>query len=146
MWWVVVAATVEPQSGVEQSAEVLTPPASFDRCPAAAPGAASLGPCPTTLPLRQCLFLMWCMAPAPWNGSQLLYQAVIRPCFLRHHQAVDNALGSLGTAALDAASGVTREGTAAAPLPAAPPPGRGRLPVRSPCLSVTPGGLRCPSR
>ncbi|XP_026720765.1 receptor expression-enhancing protein 6 isoform X2 [Athene cunicularia] len=57
----------------------------------------------------KCLFLLWCMAPVSWNGSQVLYQKVIRPCFLRHHEAVDSMLGNLSTKALDAASGVARE-------------------------------------
>ncbi|XP_054038189.1 receptor expression-enhancing protein 6 isoform X1 [Rissa tridactyla] len=57
----------------------------------------------------KCLFLVWCMAPVSWNGSQVLYQNIIRPCFLRHHQTVDNVLGNLSTKALDAASSVTRE-------------------------------------
>ncbi|NXX57547.1 REEP6 protein, partial [Scopus umbretta] len=60
----------------------------------------------------KCLFLVWCMAPVSWNGSQVLYQNVIRPCFLRHHQTVDDVLGNLSTKALDAASSVTREGKA----------------------------------
>lgn len=66
----------------------------------------------------QCLFLVWCMAPVSWNGSQVLYQNIIRPCFLRHHQTVDNVLGNLSTKALDAASSVTREGNAGPPVPA----------------------------
>ncbi|KAM6231811.1 receptor expression-enhancing protein 6 isoform 2-T2 [Spheniscus humboldti] len=57
----------------------------------------------------KCLFLVWCMAPVSWNGSQVLYQNVIRPCFLRHHQTVDNVLGNLSTKALDTASSITRE-------------------------------------
>uniref|UniRef100_A0A8C3J626 Receptor expression-enhancing protein n=1 Tax=Calidris pygmaea TaxID=425635 RepID=A0A8C3J626_9CHAR len=57
----------------------------------------------------KCLFLVWCMAPVTWNGSQVLYQNVIRPCFLRHHQTVDKVLGNLSTQALDTASSVTRE-------------------------------------
>ncbi|XP_025920531.1 receptor expression-enhancing protein 6 [Apteryx rowi] len=65
----------------------------------------------------KCLFLVWCMAPVSWNGSQVLYQKVIRPCFLKHHQAVDNVLSNLSTRALDAASVVTREGNDS-PLPA----------------------------
>ncbi|KAK2542244.1 Reep6 [Columba guinea] len=56
-----------------------------------------------------CLFLLWCMAPISWNGSQVLYQNVIRPCFLRHHQTVDSVLGNLSSRALDMASSVTRE-------------------------------------
>lgn len=53
------------------------------------------------------------MAPVPWNGSQLIYHSVIRPFFLKHHQAVDNMMGDIGTRALDAASSVTREGDSA---------------------------------
>ncbi|NXL68070.1 REEP6 protein, partial [Chordeiles acutipennis] len=60
----------------------------------------------------KCLFLLWCMAPVSWNGSQVLYQSVIRPCFLRHHEAVDSVLGSISSKALDAASTVTRQGNA----------------------------------
>lgn len=56
------------------------------------------------------------MAPVSWNGSQVLYQNVIRPCFLRHHQTVDNVLGNLSTKALDAASTVTREGNGGPPV------------------------------
>ncbi|XP_069646668.1 receptor expression-enhancing protein 6 isoform X2 [Haliaeetus albicilla] len=62
----------------------------------------------------KCLFLVWCMAPVSWNGSQVIYQNVIRPCFLRHHQTVDNVLGNLSTKALDVASSVTREASGAA--------------------------------
>ncbi|NXV79707.1 REEP6 protein, partial [Atlantisia rogersi] len=47
----------------------------------------------------KCLFLVWCMAPVSWNGSQLLYKNIIRPCFLRHHHTVDNILGHLSTKA-----------------------------------------------
>ncbi|XP_068276950.1 receptor expression-enhancing protein 6 isoform X1 [Nyctibius grandis] len=62
----------------------------------------------------KCLFLLWCMAPVSWNGSQVLYQNVIRPCFLKHHEAVDNMLGSISSKALDAASTITREAATAA--------------------------------
>lgn len=58
------------------------------------------------------------MAPVSWNGSQVIYQNVIRPCFLRHHQTVDNVLGNLSTKALDVASSITREGNAGPPVPA----------------------------
>nr|XP_023827362.1 receptor expression-enhancing protein 6-like [Salvelinus alpinus] len=27
----------------------------------------------------KCLFLLWCMAPVTWNGSQILYNRVVRP-------------------------------------------------------------------
>uniref|UniRef100_A0A8C9MUV8 Receptor expression-enhancing protein n=3 Tax=Carduelinae TaxID=37599 RepID=A0A8C9MUV8_SERCA len=72
----------------------------------------------------KCLFLVWCMAPVPWNGSQLIYHSVIRPFFLKHHQAVDSMMGDIGTKALDAASSVTREGDSGPPVPPpAPCPG-----------------------
>uniref|UniRef100_A0A674IF46 Receptor expression-enhancing protein n=1 Tax=Terrapene triunguis TaxID=2587831 RepID=A0A674IF46_9SAUR len=61
----------------------------------------------------KCLFLVWCMAPVSWNGSQVLYQNVIRPFFLKHHRVVDSVISDLSGTALDAASTVTREGTAA---------------------------------
>ncbi|NXG52870.1 REEP6 protein, partial [Psilopogon haemacephalus] len=66
----------------------------------------------------KCLFLVWCMAPVSWNGSQVLYQNLIRPCFLRHHRAVDKVLSNFGTKALDAASSVTREGSSGPCVPA----------------------------
>ncbi|XP_033926531.1 receptor expression-enhancing protein 6 isoform X1 [Melopsittacus undulatus] len=62
----------------------------------------------------KCFFLLWCMAPVPWNGSQVLYQNIIRPWFLRHHRTVDSVLGNLSAKALDAASSVTREASGAA--------------------------------
>ncbi|NXN24693.1 REEP6 protein, partial [Nycticryphes semicollaris] len=65
----------------------------------------------------KCLFLVWCMAPVTWNGSQVLYQNVIRPCFLKHHETVDKVLGNLGTKALDTASSVTREGNVGPTVP-----------------------------
>ncbi|XP_031948654.1 receptor expression-enhancing protein 6 isoform X3 [Corvus moneduloides] len=57
----------------------------------------------------KCLFLVWCMAPVPWNGSLIIYHSFIRPCFLKHHQTVDYMMGDIGAKALDAASVVTRE-------------------------------------
>uniref|UniRef100_A0A452GVM8 Receptor expression-enhancing protein n=1 Tax=Gopherus agassizii TaxID=38772 RepID=A0A452GVM8_9SAUR len=57
----------------------------------------------------KCLFLVWCMAPVSWNGSQVLYQKVIRPFFLKHHRIVDSVISDLSGTALDAASTVTRE-------------------------------------
>lgn len=72
----------------------------------------------------QCMFLVWCMAPVPWNGSQVIYHSIIRPFFLKHHSTVDNMMGDIGTKALDAASTVTREGSSGLPsLHPAPCPG-----------------------
>lgn len=71
---------------------------------------------------QQCLFLVWCMAPVSWNGSQVLYHNVIRPCFLKHHRAVDSVFSDLSTKALDAASAITREGSAGSIPPLCPTP------------------------
>ncbi|KAG7256056.1 hypothetical protein CRUP_002390 [Coryphaenoides rupestris] len=38
----------------------------------------------------KCIFLLWCMAPVPWNGSTILYSRVIRPFFLKHQAAMDS--------------------------------------------------------
>ncbi|XP_077187819.1 receptor expression-enhancing protein 6 [Paroedura picta] len=57
----------------------------------------------------KCLFLLWCMAPVSWNGSQVLYRRFIRPWFLRHHQAVDSVLSDLSGRALNVASAASRE-------------------------------------
>ncbi|XP_074834591.1 receptor expression-enhancing protein 6 [Carettochelys insculpta] len=62
----------------------------------------------------KCLFLVWCMAPVPWNGSQVLYRNVIRPSFLKHHSTIDSVISDLSGRALDAASTVTREASKAA--------------------------------
>lgn len=58
----------------------------------------------------QCLFLLWCMAPVSWNGSQIIYNKVVRPVFLRHEAMVDNMVNNLGGKAMDAAETLTREG------------------------------------
>ncbi|XP_061457927.1 receptor expression-enhancing protein 6 [Rhineura floridana] len=57
----------------------------------------------------KCLFLVWCMAPVSWNGSQVLYRSLIRPWFLKHHQTVDSVLSDLSGRAVHAASAVSRE-------------------------------------
>lgn len=50
------------------------------------------------------------MAPMTWNGSQIIYNKVIRPIFLRHEATVDNMVSNLGGKAMDAAENLTREG------------------------------------
>ncbi|XP_064187455.1 receptor expression-enhancing protein 6-like isoform X3 [Anguilla rostrata] len=57
----------------------------------------------------KCLFLLWCMAPVAWNGSQVLYTRVVRPFFLRHEAAVDSVVSDLSGKAMTAAESVTRE-------------------------------------
>ncbi|XP_031517825.1 receptor expression-enhancing protein 6-like [Papio anubis] len=67
-------------------------------------GGAACNSCPAL----QCAFLLFCMAPRPWNGALMLYQRVVRPLFLRHHGAVDRIVNNLSGRALDAAAGITR--------------------------------------
>ncbi|GCB66291.1 hypothetical protein scyTo_0007851, partial [Scyliorhinus torazame] len=57
----------------------------------------------------KCIFLLWCMAPVAWNGSQMIYNRVVRPIFLKHHAAVDSVVNQLSGKALDAAECLTRE-------------------------------------
>ncbi|EPQ08086.1 Receptor expression-enhancing protein 6 [Myotis brandtii] len=72
----------------------------------------------------KCAFLLFCMIPGPWNGAHMLYRRIIRPLFLKHHEAVDNIMRDLSGRALDVAAGVTRD--AYPPLltftPGSPPP------------------------
>uniref|UniRef100_A0A1A8FLP7 Receptor expression-enhancing protein n=2 Tax=Nothobranchius korthausae TaxID=1143690 RepID=A0A1A8FLP7_9TELE len=57
----------------------------------------------------KCLFLLWCMAPVSWNGSQIIYDKVVRPAFLRHEATVDNMVSDLSGKAMSAAENLTRE-------------------------------------
>uniref|UniRef100_A0A1A7WWV7 Receptor expression-enhancing protein n=1 Tax=Iconisemion striatum TaxID=60296 RepID=A0A1A7WWV7_9TELE len=57
----------------------------------------------------KCLFLLWCMAPVSWNGSQIIYHKVVRPVFLRHEATVDNMVSDLSGKAMSAAENLTRE-------------------------------------
>ncbi|XP_014395608.1 PREDICTED: receptor expression-enhancing protein 6 isoform X2 [Myotis brandtii] len=57
----------------------------------------------------KCAFLLFCMIPGPWNGAHMLYRRIIRPLFLKHHEAVDNIMRDLSGRALDVAAGVTRD-------------------------------------
>ncbi|KAK1342945.1 hypothetical protein QTO34_015713 [Cnephaeus nilssonii] len=61
-------------------------------------------------PCPQCGFLLFCMIPGPWNGAHVLYRRIIRPLFLKHHEAVDNIMRDLSGQALDVAAGITRDG------------------------------------
>ncbi|KAM7403366.1 hypothetical protein PAMA_004017 [Pampus argenteus] len=58
----------------------------------------------------KCLFLIWCMAPVTWNGSEILYKRVIRPFFLKHESAMDNAVRDLSAKAKNMTKAVTAEG------------------------------------
>ncbi|XP_006876812.1 PREDICTED: uncharacterized protein LOC102830461 [Chrysochloris asiatica] len=57
----------------------------------------------------KCAFLLFCMTPGPWNGAHLLYRHVIRPLFLKHHEAVDSIVSDFSGRVLDTAAGLTRD-------------------------------------
>ncbi|XP_060557827.1 receptor expression-enhancing protein 5-like isoform X1 [Ruditapes philippinarum] len=42
--------------------------------------------------LLKCIFLIWCMCSASWNGSDMIYNRIIRPFVLRHQKKIDAAL------------------------------------------------------
>lgn len=50
------------------------------------------------------------MAPVSWNGSQIIYNKVVRPVFLQHEATVDNMVSDLSGKAMSAAENLTREG------------------------------------
>ena len=51
------------------------------------------------LTVCQCVFLVYCFAPMPWNGSLTLYNKVIRPFILKHQKKIDEAVGKAAGAA-----------------------------------------------
>ncbi|XP_072222265.1 receptor expression-enhancing protein 5 [Leuresthes tenuis] len=57
----------------------------------------------------KCLFLIWCMAPVTWNGSDILYKRVIRPFFLKHQAAMDTVVSDLTAKAKNVTEAVTKE-------------------------------------
>lgn len=58
----------------------------------------------------QCLFLIWCMAPVTWNGSEILYKRVIRPFFLKHQATMESMVSDLSAKAKNITETVTKEG------------------------------------
>ncbi|XP_048734223.1 receptor expression-enhancing protein 5-like isoform X2 [Ostrea edulis] len=52
--------------------------------------------------LLKCIFLVWCMSPTSYNGSQTLYYKVIRPFILRYEKKIDSALDRASEAAQEA--------------------------------------------
>ncbi|XP_068435971.1 receptor expression-enhancing protein 6-like isoform X2 [Clinocottus analis] len=60
--------------------------------------------------IGKCAFLVWCMAPVSWNGSEILYNRVIRPFFLKHQAAMDSVVSDLTAKAKNITESVTKEG------------------------------------
>jgi len=42
--------------------------------------------------LFKCMFLVWCMAPFPWNGSEFLYHRILKPFVAEHKKDIDEYL------------------------------------------------------
>ncbi|WAQ97772.1 REEP5-like protein, partial [Mya arenaria] len=42
--------------------------------------------------LLKCMFLVWCMCSASWNGSDMIYTRLIRPFVLKHQKKIDETL------------------------------------------------------
>ncbi|KAM4532527.1 receptor expression-enhancing protein 5 [Fundulus diaphanus] len=53
--------------------------------------------------IGKCVFLVWCMAPTPSNGSIQIYQRIIRPLFLKHEVKIDDAVKNIKDRASEAA-------------------------------------------
>lgn len=58
----------------------------------------------------QCVFLIWCMAPVTWNGSEILYKRAIRPFFLKHQASMENVVNDLSAKAKSVTETITKEG------------------------------------
>ncbi|KAG5876199.1 hypothetical protein JTB14_001942 [Gonioctena quinquepunctata] len=43
--------------------------------------------------LVKCIFMVWLMIPTAFNGSMILYNRIVKPYFIKHHQNIDDALG-----------------------------------------------------
>uniref|UniRef100_A0A2K6TU33 Receptor expression-enhancing protein n=1 Tax=Saimiri boliviensis boliviensis TaxID=39432 RepID=A0A2K6TU33_SAIBB len=60
--------------------------------------------------MLKCGFLLWCMAPSPSNGAELLYKRIIRPFFLKHESQLDSVVKDLKDKAKETADAITKEG------------------------------------
>ncbi|XP_070599000.1 receptor expression-enhancing protein 5 [Erythrolamprus reginae] len=59
--------------------------------------------------LMKCGFLVWCMAPSPSNGAELLYHRIIRPIFLKHEAQLDNVMKEFKEKAGETTDNITKE-------------------------------------
>jgi len=59
--------------------------------------------------LAKCLFLMWCFVPIAGNGTNVIYNRIVRPLFLKHQGQVDNLLNKAANAAQNIATKAASE-------------------------------------
>jgi len=45
--------------------------------------------------LAKCMFLIWCFLPMSWNGSNVIYNRIIRPVFIKHQKEIDTVMGKV---------------------------------------------------
>uniref|UniRef100_A0A8C0QMS2 Receptor expression-enhancing protein 5 n=1 Tax=Canis lupus familiaris TaxID=9615 RepID=A0A8C0QMS2_CANLF len=64
--------------------------------------------------MLKCGFLLWCMAPSPSNGAELLYRRVIQPVFLKHESQVDTMVNDFKDKAKETVDTITKEAKKAA--------------------------------
>ncbi|KAK2823582.1 hypothetical protein Q7C36_020182 [Tachysurus vachellii] len=53
--------------------------------------------------IGKCVFLVWCMAPTPSNGSIQIYTRIIRPFFLKNEAKIDTVVKDIKDKASEAA-------------------------------------------
>ncbi|XP_063601044.1 receptor expression-enhancing protein 5-like isoform X2 [Penaeus indicus] len=58
--------------------------------------------------LAKCLFLVWCFMPVSWNGSEFIYNRVIKPAFMKHQQEIDTAMSKVTDKINELADSATR--------------------------------------
>ncbi|XP_066154779.1 receptor expression-enhancing protein 5 isoform X2 [Euwallacea fornicatus] len=45
--------------------------------------------------LIKCVFMVWLMIPSDFNGSLAIYNKIVRPYFLKHHNTIDETLNKV---------------------------------------------------
>ncbi|GAB1611124.1 receptor expression-enhancing protein 5-like [Argonauta hians] len=56
----------------------------------------------------KCAFMLWCMAPIPHNGSDMIYNKIIKVFFLKHEAALDDAISSFNQKADEVKKNLTQ--------------------------------------
>uniref|UniRef100_H2ZIP8 Receptor expression-enhancing protein n=1 Tax=Ciona savignyi TaxID=51511 RepID=H2ZIP8_CIOSA len=59
--------------------------------------------------LGKCIFLLWCMAPVGWNGSNTIYRKFIRPFVLRNESKIDDVLSTVTKGAKEIVGQATKD-------------------------------------
>lgn len=57
----------------------------------------------------QCILFVWCQYPADNNGSNFIYQRVVRPYFLKHQNTADEAIDKIADKAKELVGDVLKK-------------------------------------